>query len=140
VPGTVARDAVRCVLAISILGVLACGILAPRRPTRAPAATFAPPEGALTFDAASRAVAYDVGDDTDAAAVCVDGAATGGAEKLFTYNAHGRGTALASFQTDAGGSNINTYRLYKHVALTQGAATDASCGTGTLVTTKVVAT
>lgn len=132
--------AIRCAIAATMLVLLAYAILGPRtQPTIVPHdSTFTPPTAALTYDPATADVAFDVGDDTASAILCVIGTATSGVEKLFAFNAKGRGEATAAFQRDANGTSINTYNLYKGAALVRGEAADASCGTGILVASKTI--
>ena len=132
--------AIRCAIAAAMLALLAFAILGPRtQETIAPRdSAFTPPAAALTYDPVTAAVVFDVGGYTASATLCVIGTATGGVEKLFAFSAKGRGEATAAFQRDAGGTSVNTYNLYKGATLVRGEATDASCGTGTLVVSKTI--
>jgi hypothetical protein len=136
------RRGLRCIIAFAALGLLAYGILAPHgaATTAAPDGTFVPPPPELSYDPSTRTITFDNARRDGNATLCVVGVATAGVEKLFAYTANGRGTAVASFQRDDGGRNVNTFKLYAGAALRRGTPTDVSCGTGTLVGSKVVAT
>ncbi len=94
----------------------------------------------LAYDPATRTLSYETADHASNGVVCVAGTATGGRETLFTYNRHGFGSATATFQTNAGGANTNTYRLYKSAAFAGNLPTDTSCGTGTFVIATTITT
>jgi hypothetical protein len=135
------RDGMRCLAAFAILAALAGAIFYPGAAgggQGGSAAGQASPY--LTYDPATRVISYETADRATNGVVCVTGTATGGSETLFTYNGHGFGSAIATFQTNGGGANTNTYRLYKEAVFAGTLPTNTSCGTGTFVMATTVTT
>lgn len=132
------RDGARCLLACAMLATLTFIIFHPG--THHTTVITFPARIHLTYDPTTRSVRFDTADDDANAAVCVIGAATNGSETLFAYSGNAFGEGRATFQADAGGTNRNTYTLSKGVKLVNGSPTDASCGTGTLVTAQTIIT
>jgi hypothetical protein len=134
-------DGMRCLVAFAILAALTVAIFHPGAESAGQGgATAGQATPYLTYDPATRTISYETADRDTNGLVCVTGTATGGRETLFTYNGHGFGSATATFQTNGGGANTNTYRLYKGAVFAGTLPTNTSCGTGTFVMATTVTT